>query len=240
MTLRIYASCNGSTYSSPPSSFIPRISPYEPSVARAFAWTMSLYGNTCKKLGITQRPMRAQKKTNLKKALLCAYEGAAHMLTHSASNRLHAFRYTSIHKSKSFVDFFKNQNNFTMPKPWLHSAIPNTHHTNIIVQYDTDSALIGIDRLSSYTCTNSMQDFLPGTYSPDRTKSITGLGGTKQDTTGIGTIHWLIQDNNGALHKFILPNVHPKQFHSHLITATLSRRFTRRVTQGHRQNDNGR
>jgi hypothetical protein len=32
-------------------------------------------------------------------------------------------------------------------------------------------------------------------------------GSTKQDTTGIGTIRWLIQDDNGALHEFILPNV---------------------------------
>jgi hypothetical protein len=104
------------------------------------------------------------------------------------------------------MDFFENQNQFTMPEPWLHSAIPNTHHTNV-VQYDTDSALISIDTLSSYMCTNSMQDFLPGTYSPDRTKSITGLGGTKQDTTGIGAVHWLIRDDNGALHEFILPNI---------------------------------
>jgi hypothetical protein len=104
------------------------------------------------------------------------------------------------------VDFFENQNHFTVPEPWLHSAIPNTHLTNI-VQYDTDSALIGINTLSSYACTNSMQDFLPGTYSPDRTESIMGLGGTKQDTTGIGTIRWLIQDDDRALHEFILPNV---------------------------------
>jgi hypothetical protein len=79
------------------------------------------------------------------------------------------------------------------------------HHTNV-VQYDTNSVLIGIDMLSIYTCTKSMQDFMPGTYSPDRTKSITGLGGTKQDTTGIGTIRWLIRDDNRALHEFILPN----------------------------------
>jgi hypothetical protein len=58
-----------------------------------------------------------------------------------------------------------------------------------------------------YTCTNSMQDFLPGTYSPDWTESSTGLGGTKQDTTSIGTIRWLICDDDGALHEFIFPNV---------------------------------
>jgi hypothetical protein len=77
------------------------------------------------------------------------------------------------------MDFFGNQNHFTVPKPWLHLAIPNTHHTNV-VQYDTDSALIGIDTLSSYTCTSSMQDFLPGTYSPDQTESITGLVSTNK------------------------------------------------------------
>jgi hypothetical protein len=206
MTSRINVSRNGSTYSSPPSSFIPCISPYEPSVAHAFAWTMSSYGSTCKKLGITRQPMRAWKKTNLKKALLCTYEGATPVLSHSASDRLHAFRYTSLHRSKSVMDFFENQSHFTVPEPWLHSAIPNMHHTNV-VQYDTNSALIGINTLSSYTCTNSMQDFLPGTYSPDWTESITGLGGKKQDTTGIGTVHWLIRDDDGALHKFILPNV---------------------------------
>jgi hypothetical protein len=206
MTLRINASHNGSTYSSQPSSFIPCISPYEPSMAHAFAWTMSSYRSTHKKLGITRWPMRAWKKTNFKKALLCTYKGAAHVLSHSASDRLQAFRYTSLHRSKSVVDFFENQSHFTVPKPWLHSAILNTHHTNV-VQYDTGSVLIGINKLSSYMCTNSMQDFLPGTYSPDRTKSITGLGGPNQDTTGIGTVCWLIQDDNGALHEFILPNV---------------------------------
>jgi hypothetical protein len=128
------------------------------------------------------------------------------VLSCSASDRLHAFRYTSLHKSKSIVDFFENQNHFTVPKPWLHSAIPNTHHTNV-VQYDTDSVLIGINTLSSYTCTNSMQDFLPGTYSLDQTESIMGLGSTKQDTTGIGTVRWLIRVDDGALHEFILPNV---------------------------------
>jgi hypothetical protein len=104
------------------------------------------------------------------------------------------------------MDFFKNQNQFSVPEPWLHLAIPNTHRTNI-VQYDTGSALIGIDMLSSYTCTNSMQDFMSRTYSPEWTESITGLGGTKQETTGIGTVRWLIRDNNGALHEFILPNI---------------------------------
>jgi hypothetical protein len=155
MTLQINASRNGSTYSSPPSSFIPCISPYEPSIAHAFAWTTSSYGTTRKKLGIARWSTRAQKKTNLKKALLCAYEGAANVLSHSASDRLHAFRYTSLHKSKSIVDFFENQNHFTVPEPWLHLAIPNMHHTNV-VQYDINSVLIGINTLSSYTCTNSM------------------------------------------------------------------------------------
>jgi hypothetical protein len=83
-------------------------------------------------------------------------------------------RYTSLHRSKLVLDFFENQSHVAVPKLWLHSAIPNTHHTNI-VRYNTNSVLISIDMLSSYTCTNSMQDFLPGTYSPDQTKSITGL-----------------------------------------------------------------
>jgi hypothetical protein len=134
MPSRINASCNGSTYSSPPSSFIPHISPYEPSIAHAFAWTMSSHGTTHKKLGISRRPMRAQKKTNLKEALLCAYEGAAHAISCNASNRLHTFRYSNLHNSKSVVDFFKNQNHFSVPEPWLHLAILNTPHTNV-VQY---------------------------------------------------------------------------------------------------------
>jgi hypothetical protein len=82
--------------------------------------------------------MQALKKANLKKALLCAYKGAAHVLSRSASDRLHAFQYTSLDRSNSVMDFFKNQNHLTVPKPWLHSAIPNMHHTNI-VQYNTDS-----------------------------------------------------------------------------------------------------
>jgi hypothetical protein len=102
----------------------------------------------------------------------------------SRSRALPQRRYTSLHKSKSVVDFFENQNPFSVPEPWLHSAIPNMHHTNVL-QYNTNSALISIDMLSSYMCTNSMQDFLPGTYSPYQTESITGLGSTKQDTTGI-------------------------------------------------------
>jgi hypothetical protein len=134
---------------SPPSRFIPRISPYEPSIAHMFAWTTRLYGTTRKKRGISQRPMQARKKTNLKKALLCAYKGAAHALSRNASDRLHAFRYSNLHNSKLVVDFFENQSHFIVPEPWLQSAIPNTHHTNI-VQYDTDSVLIGIDMLSSY------------------------------------------------------------------------------------------
>jgi hypothetical protein len=104
------------------------------------------------------------------------------------------------------MDFLKNQNHFSVPEPWLHSAILNMHHTNI-VQYDTNSALISINTLSSYMCTNSMQDFMSGTYSPEWTESITGLSGMKQETTGIGTVRWLIRDDNGALHEFILPNV---------------------------------
>ncbi len=77
------------------------------------------------------------------------------------------------------------------PKPMMH--------------FDTDSYDILVDNCCSQSITNSLQDFVrPPTLSEMRIRGFNGH--TTQ--TKVGTVKWLIHEDEGRLHSIILPNTY--------------------------------
>jgi hypothetical protein len=69
--------------------------------------------------------------------------------------------------------------------------------------YNTDSFLIAMDNCCSQCITNCLFDFIePPKKTNVRAK---GIGGDVSATM-IGTVRWNIEDDNGAAHKFLIPN----------------------------------
>ncbi|CAB9531198.1 unknown protein [Seminavis robusta] len=72
-------------------------------------------------------------------------------------------------------------------------------------QYDSDSVLIAIDNCSSRCITNCMRDFI-GKPTPVKV-SVQGIGGS---VTAMfkGTVRWFIEDEQGKVHHFLIPNTY--------------------------------
>jgi hypothetical protein len=69
-------------------------------------------------------------------------------------------------------------------------------------RWDTYSYRIHVDNCASYSISNDIKDFV--TKSEATNKSVKGISGTiSQEKTG--TILWYIEDNNGKVHKMVLP-----------------------------------
>jgi transposase InsO family protein len=74
-----------------------------------------------------------------------------------------------------------------------------------MMRFDTDSYDILVDNCCSQSITNSLQDFIkPPTLSEMRIRGFNGH--TTQ--TKVGTVKWLIHDDEGRLHSIILPNTY--------------------------------
>ncbi|CAB9501303.1 unknown protein [Seminavis robusta] len=72
-------------------------------------------------------------------------------------------------------------------------------------QFDTDSVLIAIDNCSSRCITNCMLDFID---KPVAVKiSVQGIGGSVMATYK-GTVRWSIEDEQGKVHHFTIPNTY--------------------------------
>ncbi|CAB9523869.1 hypothetical protein SEMRO_1466_G275010.1 [Seminavis robusta] len=71
--------------------------------------------------------------------------------------------------------------------------------------YDSDSFVIAVDNCSSRCITNSMMDFV-GT--PERINvRVKGIGGDGAATYR-GTVRWIIQDDSGATHTWLIPDTY--------------------------------
>jgi hypothetical protein len=72
-----------------------------------------------------------------------------------------------------------------------------------MAMFDTDSAPIGVDNRCTGCISHKIEDFEGPLTESNR--SIKGFGGSKTANVMIGTIVWKWQDDNGAVHKFIIP-----------------------------------
>jgi hypothetical protein len=71
--------------------------------------------------------------------------------------------------------------------------------------YDSDSFLIAIDNCSSRCITNSLQDFI-GQPTKVQVK-VSGIGGAVMATYK-GTVKWAIEDDNGRVHTWLIPDTY--------------------------------
>ncbi len=73
------------------------------------------------------------------------------------------------------------------------------------VQFDTDSYDILIDNCCSHTLTNDINDYIEP---PVKSKvMVRGYNGNTNSTM-VGTVKWNINDDNGKVDNFILPNTY--------------------------------
>jgi hypothetical protein len=71
--------------------------------------------------------------------------------------------------------------------------------------YDTDSFLIAVDNCCSKCITNSMSDYVGEPKRID--KQVRGIGGDVQ-VTYVGTVRWSIEDDDGMVHSFTIPETY--------------------------------
>ncbi|CAB9508241.1 unknown protein [Seminavis robusta] len=87
----------------------------------------------------------------------------------------------------------------------IWSLSGNTNWNSTDHQYDTDSVLIAIDNCSSRCITNCMLDFIDV---PVKVKvSVQGIGGSVTATYK-GTVRWAIEDEEGMVHHFLIPDTY--------------------------------
>ena len=95
--------------------------------------------------------------------------------------------------------FMNNQHNLCNA---CYTAEQNLKHDN---KFDSDSYLIGIDNHASASMTNSENDFIDKPTVVDL--KIKGIKG-HLTTSKIGTVRWIIQDDNGRNHRFDIPGTY--------------------------------
>ena len=71
-------------------------------------------------------------------------------------------------------------------------------------QFDSDSFLIGVDNHASYSISNDSRHFI-SEIQPVHNKGLKGISG-KLKVEGVGTIKWMIEDDDGKRHAIIIPN----------------------------------
>ncbi len=92
-----------------------------------------------------------------------------------------------------------------MPCVAMPVAAKNGETSKIDNGYDTDSFMIAVDNCCSRCITNSLDDFVD---TPKKTKvKVRGIGGDVSATM-IGTVKWNIEDDNGVVHAFTIPNTY--------------------------------
>ncbi|KAL7562425.1 hypothetical protein ACA910_020567 [Epithemia clementina (nom. ined.)] len=70
--------------------------------------------------------------------------------------------------------------------------------------FDTDAQMVGVDNRCSGCITHVRSD-IPGDVTPCR-RAIKGFGGARMFNVWSGTIHWKWEDDQGVIHRMIIPN----------------------------------
>ena len=84
------------------------------------------------------------------------------------------------------------------------NAVETRPGARTIPQWDTDSGLVGIDNRCSGCMSHLPEDFV-GDLRPC-SRIIKGFGGTCHFIVQQGTLKWHWEDDNGKVHKFVIPN----------------------------------
>ena len=96
-------------------------------------------------------------------------------------------------------------------KSWLKHTTTNTQRRIICYasnagrqdhRYDTDSVTLRIDNCCTMSVTTSRRDFID--VPMPITRPVDGIAGGLE-ATHVGTVKWLIEDDQGVTHEFILP-----------------------------------
>jgi hypothetical protein len=88
---------------------------------------------------------------------------------------------------------------------YIIEAILAVQHRRRKMEFDTDSYEILIDNCCSHSLTNDINDFIePPIKSKVRIRGYNG----QTTSTKVGTVKWKIQDDNGKIHNFILPDTY--------------------------------
>jgi hypothetical protein len=70
--------------------------------------------------------------------------------------------------------------------------------------FDTDSEPIGIENRCMATMSHRIEDFISDLVPTD--KVVKGFAGSQTPNVMMGTIKWKWEDDQGKVHKFIIPN----------------------------------
>jgi hypothetical protein len=102
----------------------------------------------------------------------------------------------------------------------LASFVSQDEHEEMV--FDTDSFPVAIDNCASRCMTNDEADFIDTPVTVHR--DVMGIG--KVSAAKVGTIKWTIQDDEGRVHEFTLPDtLHSGSAHTSIVSATLGQRF---------------
>ena len=82
-------------------------------------------------------------------------------------------------------------------------AMQAQQHGERTVQFDTDSAPVGVDNRCTGCISHVAEDFVGPLQECQRT--IKGFGGTRTTNVQIGTLRWQWQDDQGMTHTFLIP-----------------------------------
>lgn len=167
-------------------------------------WSPSTWGQMRRLAGIHRAPRRPFKSpfrfSTLTLALVMVVVSIfakVSTATVSAPNRWLAAR-----------QYAKLQSDFSAQlTPPIGSCCYHATAENATLSFDSDSNLIRIDTLSSYSITNDPSDFIPGTFDADAREEIAGFGGSLTSTSDKSTVRWTIEDDDQVLHEFSIQDV---------------------------------
>ena len=86
------------------------------------------------------------------------------------------------------------------------SSIKSPDDQDKMVTWDTDSFVIGIDQHTSAPISNDKRHFI---QLEETTAKVVGVDGVPRGiAAGKGKLQWLVEDDNGVVHKWIIPNAY--------------------------------
>jgi hypothetical protein len=83
------------------------------------------------------------------------------------------------------------------------ASLPQGNRIKSFMRFDMDSVPIGVDNCATFCLTNNKADFI-GPLQRTNTQ-INGIGG-HQKGKWIGTVKWLVVDDQGQRHELLIPN----------------------------------
>jgi hypothetical protein len=75
-----------------------------------------------------------------------------------------------------------------------------------VVRFDSDSVPIKVDNCCTQSMSHNINEFIRGTLKRVHYKKVKGFGNSITDITYIGTLRWVITDDDGVTHAFVVPN----------------------------------